>query len=65
MIYSKKQVEGWKKVMEKVKKNGNDNRLFLQIWHGGRATHPNHIGGQETWGPSAIAINAKVFTPKG
>ena len=39
--------------------------IFLQIWHGGRAVHPNHIGGQETWGPSPIAINGDVYTPKG
>ncbi len=37
-IANDKQVEGWKKVTEAVHKK--DGHIFLQIWHGGRATHP-------------------------
>lgn len=35
------------------KKNG---RIFLQLFHSGRATHEKINGGFEVWGPSAIAI---------
>lgn len=37
----------------------------MQIWHGGRAVHPCHIGGQQTWGPSPIAIKGSVLTNNG
>ena len=37
----------------------------MQIWHGGRAVHPDHIGGKTPVAPSAIAINASVHTSTG
>jgi len=33
-IYSKEQVEGWKKVTEAVHKEGG--HIFIQLWHVGR-----------------------------
>ncbi len=62
-IYSKEQVLGWKKVTEAVHKKGG--RIFLQMWHGGRACHPNINNGNETVAPSAIAIEGEFHTPKG
>ena len=43
-IYTDEQVEGWKRVTDAVHAKGG--RIFLQIWHGGRATHPAHIEGK-------------------
>lgn len=62
-IYSQAQVVGWRKVTEAVHKAGG--RIFLQIWHGGRACHPVMNNGHETVAPSAIAIESEVHTPKG
>lgn len=63
-IYSVAQVEGWQKVTRAVHNAGG--RIFLQIWHGGRACHPALNGGQLPVGPSAIAITGdEVHTPQG
>jgi N-ethylmaleimide reductase len=37
-IYGPAQVAGWKKVTDAVHAAGG--RIFLQVWHGGRACHP-------------------------
>jgi len=62
-IYNLAQIQGWKKVTEAVHKKGG--RIFLQIWHGGRACHPEMNNGNETVAPSAIAIEGEVHTMKG
>ena len=63
-IYSPEQVEGWAKVVKAVHAKGG--RIFLQIWHGGRACHPVLNSGKEPVSASAIAItNDEVHTPKG
>lgn len=62
-IYSKEQINGWRKVTSAVHKSGG--QIFLQIWHGGRACHPEMNNGHETVAPSAIAIDGEVHTPKG
>src|SRR5262249_60340739 len=36
-IYSKEQVEGWKKVTDRVHERGG--RIFVQLWHVGRISH--------------------------
>ena len=63
-IYSEAQVIGWKKVTDAVHEKGG--RIFLQIWHGGRACHPLLNNGREAVAASAIAItNDEVHTPEG
>lgn len=63
-IYSTEQVVGWKKVTEAVHAKGG--RIFLQVWHGGRACHPLLNGGRQPVGASAIAIAGdEVHTPEG
>lgn len=62
-IYNQEQVIGWRKVTDAVHKNGG--RIFLQIWHGGRACHPEMNNGHETVAPSAIAIDGEVHTLTG
>jgi N-ethylmaleimide reductase len=62
-IYSQEQVIGWKKVTDAVHKKGG--KIFLQLWHGGRACHPNLNDGQETFSASAIAIEGDIHTPQG
>jgi N-ethylmaleimide reductase len=43
-IYSQEQIEGWKKTTAAVHAKGG--RIYMQIWHCGRATHPDINGGQ-------------------
>ncbi len=63
-IYSAAQVAGWKKVSDAVHAKGG--RIFLQIWHGGRACHPLLNNGARPVAPSAIPITGdEVRTPEG
>jgi N-ethylmaleimide reductase len=63
-IYSEAQVAGWKKVTDAVHEKGG--KIFLQIWHGGRACHPLLNDGKQPVAPSALAIeNDEVHTPEG
>lgn len=63
-IYSDEQIAGWKIVTDAVHQAGG--RIFLQIWHGGRACHPLLNGGAQPVAPSAIAITGEeVHTPEG
>ncbi len=63
-IYSDAQIEGWQKTTDAVHAAGG--RIFLQIWHGGRACHPLLNDGQQPVAPSPIAItDDEVHTPEG
>jgi N-ethylmaleimide reductase len=62
-IYSAEQIAGWKKVTEAVHAKGG--RIYMQIWHAGRAAHPAMNAGAENVSSSAIAIDGEVHTPQG
>ncbi len=62
-IFSKAQVAGWKKVTEAVHEEGG--KIFLQLWHVGRMSHPDFHGGELPLAPSALNPEAKSFTPQG
>jgi N-ethylmaleimide reductase len=62
-IYSAKQVEGWKKVTSAVHKKGG--KIFLQLWHVGRVSHPDFHGGELPVAPSAIGFDGESYTPQG
>ncbi|WP_299528885.1 alkene reductase [uncultured Lutibacter sp.] len=62
-IYSEAQVKGWKNVTGAVhKENG---KIFIQLWHVGRVSHPDFHNGELPLAPSAINPNSKSFTPNG
>lgn len=63
-IYSQEQIAGWKKVTDAVhEKNG---KIFAQLWHVGRVTHPDNIGGAQPISSSALkAEGVKVFIDNG
>ncbi len=63
-IHSAAQVAGWKLTTDAVHAAGG--RIFLQIWHGGRACHPLLNDGTQPVAPSPIAITGdEVHTPQG
>lgn len=63
-IYSAAQVAGWKQTTDAVHAAGG--RIFLQIWHGGRACHPLLNAGAQPVAPSPLAITGdEVNTPQG
>ena len=57
-IWSDEQVEGWRAVTRAVHAAGG--RIFLQLWHVGRVSHPDHLGGQLPVAPSALAPEGHV-----
>ena len=63
-IYTPEQIDGWKKVTDAVHNKGGV--IFAQLWHVGRVTHPDNIGGEQPISSSAIkAENVKVFIDNG
>lgn len=62
-IHTKAQVEGWKKVTKAVHDEGG--KIFAQLWHVGRISHPDFHEGNLPLAPSAINPKDKSFTPKG
>jgi N-ethylmaleimide reductase len=62
-IHSAEQVAGWTAVTDAVHRTGG--KIFLQLWHVGRISHPDFHGGELPVAPSAINAASKVFTPKG
>lgn len=51
-IWSRAQVAGWKQVTAAVHEAGG--RIFLQLWHVGRISHPVFLDGQLPVAPSAV-----------
>jgi|GEM_PF-25762 len=62
-IHSAAQVAGWRRVTDAVHAAGG--RIFAQLWHVGRASHPSFHGGQLPVAPSAIGYQGEVFTAQG
>ncbi len=62
-IYNDAQIAGWKKVTDAVHAKGG--RIFMQIWHAGRAAHPDINGGVPTVSSSATAVEGDIHTPDG
>lgn len=62
-IYSDAQVAGWRKVTERVHDKGG--KIFIQLWHVGRMSHPDFHNGGLPFSASAINPNAQSYTPTG
>lgn len=62
-IHTKEQTEGWKEVTKMV--HEIDGKIFIQLWHVGRISHPDFHNGDLPHAPSAINPEAKSYTPEG
>ncbi len=60
-IYSPEQVEGWKNVTAAVHQAGG--KIVLQLWHVGRVSHPDFLGGELPVAPSALPVDEEIHTP--
>ncbi|PRY39487.1 alkene reductase [Umezawaea tangerina] len=61
-LHTDEQTESWRQVTDAVHVNGG--RLFAQIMHGGRVSHPDTTGFRPV-GPSEVPATGSVFTPTG
>ena len=62
-IHTAEQVAAWRKVTEAVHEEGG--RIFAQLWHVGRVSHPSFHGGALPVAPSAIGFEGQVLTYQG
>ncbi|WP_020396268.1 alkene reductase [Thiolinea disciformis] len=62
-IYAPEQIAAWKATTDAVHTKGG--KIFMQIWHAGRAAHPDMNNGEQPVSASAIAIEGQTHTPKG
>ncbi|RLO02199.1 hypothetical protein DYB28_003049 [Aphanomyces astaci] len=62
-IFTPDQVDSWKRITDAVHAKGG--KIFMQIWHAGRAAHPAFNDGAGTIGASPHAIDGEVHTATG
>jgi N-ethylmaleimide reductase len=62
-IHSPEQIAAWRKIAETVHREGG--KIFLQLWHVGRISHPDFHGGALPVAPSAIAPDGETYTAQG
>jgi len=63
-IYTDAMEEAWEPITRAVHDRGG--KIFLQLWHMGRASHSDYHDGRPAVAPSAIAINGDgIHTPRG
>jgi 2,4-dienoyl-CoA reductase-like NADH-dependent reductase (Old Yellow Enzyme family) len=63
-IYTAAMETGWRQITDALHAAGG--KIFLQLWHMGRASHSDYHGGQPAVAPSGVAINGDgIYTPQG
>jgi N-ethylmaleimide reductase len=62
-IHTKAQIEGWQLTTKAVHEAGG--KIFIQLWHVGRMSHPDYLDGKLPLAPSAINPEVIVRTPTG
>ncbi|MDJ0677672.1 MAG: alkene reductase [Calothrix sp. MO_167.B42] len=63
-IHTLEQVKGWRKITDAVHKQGG--KIFLQLWHTGRASHPDFLpNGATPVSASAVKQSGEAHVPTG
>jgi N-ethylmaleimide reductase len=62
-IHSAEQVGGWRAITDAVHRAGS--KIFAQLWHVGRVSHPDFHGGALPVAPSALPVEGEAFTTQG
>jgi N-ethylmaleimide reductase len=62
-IHSPEQVTGWKNVTDAV--HNTRGKIFLQLWHVGRVSHNDLLGGALPVAPSALPVGEEIHTSAG
>ncbi len=62
-IFTARHVEAWKPITDAV--HGAGGRIFVQLWHTGRVSHPDFLGGARPVAPSAVPVAGQTRTPAG
>jgi N-ethylmaleimide reductase len=62
-IHSEEQIRGWQRVTDEVHEAGG--RIYCQLWHVGRISHPSFHNGELPVAPSAIRPAGEAFTHEG
>ncbi|MEH6625025.1 MAG: alkene reductase [Motiliproteus sp.] len=57
-LFNAEQVESWKQVTQRVHQNGG--KMFAQLWHTGRVSHPIYQDGKAPMAPSAIELHGRI-----
>ncbi|WP_037888307.1 alkene reductase [Streptomyces viridochromogenes] len=61
-MHTDRHMAGWRQVTEAVRARGG--RMFLQLQHGGRVSHPATTG-RTPVAPSPVPLPETIFTPRG
>jgi N-ethylmaleimide reductase len=62
-MHSAEQVAGWRVVTDAVHRAGG--KIFAQLWHVGRVSHPDFHDGALPVAPSALPVEGEAFTVRG
>jgi N-ethylmaleimide reductase len=62
-IHTAAQAAAWRRVTDAVHAEGG--RIFAQLWHVGRVSHPSFHGGELPVAPSAVGFEGQVLTYEG
>ncbi len=62
-LHTESQVQGWKRVADAVHACGG--RLFIQLWHVGRVSHPTWLDGETPVSSSAVALRGETRLANG
>lgn len=62
-IFTQSQIDGWKIVTDRV--HENNGKIFLQLWHVGRVSHPNFLNGELPLSPSETIMTGRVSRSQG
>src|SRR5215203_5092171 len=62
-MHSQAQVAGWKRIPDAVHRAGG--KIFAQLWHVGRVSHPDFHNGELPVAPSALPVEGEAFTHSG